>query len=263
MQFLFSSSRTWREWPNHWHSLLYPSHLKLQERASNHPGYLSCIWYDLASKLGLLSARCRELGSKNSQHRAGLFRAHCSFVGIGEVTIGGLFLDGYNEEARWFPFTSPGKECRLCFLPPGLLLTGPGLQVSQPTLCDSAPSFVIGLLRWIQGLWGMSKEAFENAGSCRMTGYSLCFGNWHTGWGMSPSWVAVCGFLRSKEFPDLVLFLLGPGPHLPAAITRKLYHVLSLFWPPSISHIKSLLHVSKDLNRWFTSKEMQEVKHTE
>lgn len=71
---------------------------------------------------------------------------------VGEVTVGGLFLDGHNEEARWLLFTSPGQEFRLCLLPPGIPLTGPGLQVSLPTLGDSAPSFVIGVLRLIQGL---------------------------------------------------------------------------------------------------------------
>lgn len=56
---------------------------------------------------------------------------------------------------------------------------------------------------------------------------------------------------------------IPPPPHSLEAIEHKPYHVPSLFLPPSISHIKSLLHVSKDLNRWFTSKEMQAGKHVE
>lgn len=200
MHFLFSSSRTWREWPSHWHSLLYPSHLKLQERTSNRSGHLACIWYDWRASWG-----CSRLGAENWDPRTLSIGpvysgptvgrvANCSFVGSGGSHNWWSVPWWIQWRGKMVPFHQPRAEFRLCFLPPGLL-TGPGLQVSQPTLSDSAPSFVIGVLRWIQGLWGMSKKPFENAGSCRMTGYSLCFGNWHKGWGISPSLVAVCGFL--------------------------------------------------------------------
>lgn len=63
-------------------------------------------------------------------------------MGLGEVTIGCLFLDGHNKEAEQLHLPEPSTRIQaLCLLPPALPLTGSPCRVSQATLCDSAPSF--------------------------------------------------------------------------------------------------------------------------
>lgn len=107
--------------------------------------------------------------------------ANCSFVGVGEITIGCLFLDGHNKEAEWPLFPEPRTSIQeLCRLHPALPLTGhgpPGLRVRQPNpLWLSSFLCKLGVVRWIWELWGMFEKPLKTPAPVEWLAVSMVWG---------------------------------------------------------------------------------------
>lgn len=172
-----------------------PSHFWLHERTFYHPGASICLWsggracwaaLSLLQKIGLSILWAQ--GPVYSSPTVGK-AANCSFVEVGEVTIGCLFLDGHNKEAGWPLFPRPRTSVReLCLLPSALPLMGFG-PVSHSTknpLWLSSFLCKLRVVRLTRELWGMFEMAFANASSCKNDWLSrLCFRDGHKSWGIS------------------------------------------------------------------------------